>query len=236
MRAQWLEHRRGLPNVTQMHFARAGVLTEEMQHVARRENLPGELIRSEVARGRMIIPANVNHPELEPMCIGIASKCKINANIGNSQIDGDARSELWFTYHLGRRIREKLAASPDEMDRPVLDLTWDYPVEGAVSEPSAEAVLAEINGFDAEQRPLSSYLQLKDDGSTACGCWIYCGVRANGVNQAARRKPGREQSWVAPDWGWAWPANRRILYNRASADPDGKRKVRSVGPQFYPVR
>src|ERR1700694_3509721 len=94
MRAQWLEHRRGLPNVTQMHFARAGVLTEEMQHVARRENLPGELIRSEVARGRMIIPANVNHPELEPMCIGIASKCKINANIGNSQIDGDARSEL----------------------------------------------------------------------------------------------------------------------------------------------
>src|SRR6202171_5677341 len=94
MRAQWLEHRRGLPNVTQMHFAREGVLAGEMQHVARRENLPGELIRSEVARGRMIIPANVNHPELEPMCIGIASKCKINANIGNSQIDGDARSEL----------------------------------------------------------------------------------------------------------------------------------------------
>src|SRR5205807_2454645 len=60
----------------------------------RRENLPPELIRSEVARGRMIIPANSNHPELEPMCIGIASSCKINANIGNSQIDGDARSEL----------------------------------------------------------------------------------------------------------------------------------------------
>ncbi len=135
---------------------------------------------------------------------------------------GDARSELWFMYHLGRRIREKLAASTNEMDRPVLDLTWDYPVEGPLSEPSAEAVLAEINGFDAEQRPLSSYLQLKDDGSTACGCWIYCGVRADGVNQAARRKPGGEQSWVAPDWGWAWPLNRRILYNRASADPDGK--------------
>jgi len=135
---------------------------------------------------------------------------------------GDARSELWFMYHLGRRIREKLAASTNEMDRPVLDLTWDYPVEGPLSEPSAEAVLAEINGFDAEQRPLSSYLQLKDDGSTACGCWIYCGVRANGVNQAARRKPGGEQSWVAPAWGWAWPLNRRILYNRASADPDGK--------------
>jgi formate dehydrogenase major subunit len=146
---------------------------------------------------------------------------------------GDARSELWFMYHLGRRIREKLAPGglggvppestvANETDRPVLDLTWDYPVEGPLSEPSAEAVLAEINGFDAEQRSLSSYLQLKDDGSTACGCWIYCGVRADGVNQAARRKPGGEQSWVAPDWGWAWPLNRRILYNRASADPDGK--------------
>ncbi|MGW1453175.1 molybdopterin dinucleotide binding domain-containing protein, partial [Micromonospora sp. NPDC002411] len=61
----------------------------------------------------------------------------------------------------------------------------------------------------------------KDDGSTVGGCWIYTGVYADGVNQAARRKPGAEQSLVAPEWGWAWPANRRILYNRASADPDG---------------
>ena len=61
-----------------------------------------------------------------------------------------------------------------------------------------------------------------DDGSTAGGCWIYTGVYADGVNQAARRKPGREQDWVAAEWGWAWPANRRILYNRASADPEGR--------------
>jgi len=85
------------------------------------------------------------------------------------------------------------------MDRPVQDLTRDYPVEGPLAEPSAEAVLAEINGWDADGKPLSSYVQLKDDGSTACGCWIYCGVRADGVNQAARRKPGSEQSWVAPE-------------------------------------
>jgi formate dehydrogenase major subunit len=135
---------------------------------------------------------------------------------------GDARSDLWFTYHLGRRIREKLAGSADEMDRPVLDLTWDYPVKGPLDEPDAEAVLAEVNGWDAEGHPLGSYLQLKDDGSTRCGCWIYAGVYADGVNQAARRKPGREQNWVAGEWGWAWPANRRIIYNRASADPDGK--------------
>jgi formate dehydrogenase major subunit len=135
---------------------------------------------------------------------------------------GDARSDLWFTYHLGRRIREKLAGSADEMDRPVLHLTWDYPVKGRLDEPDAEAVLAEINGCDAEGNPLGSYLQLTDDGSTPCGCWIYAGVYAGGVNQAARRKPGREQSWVAGEWGWAWPANRRIIYNRASADPDGR--------------
>jgi formate dehydrogenase major subunit len=135
---------------------------------------------------------------------------------------GDARSDLWFAYHLGRRIREKLAASVDEMDRPVLDLTWDYPLKGAQQDPDADAVLAEVNGWDADGKPVASYTQLKDDGSTTAGCWIYCGVRAEGVNQAARRKPGREQNWVANEWGWAWPANRRILYNRASADPDGK--------------
>jgi formate dehydrogenase major subunit len=135
---------------------------------------------------------------------------------------GAARSDLWFAYHLGRRIRQKLAGSDDDLDRPVLDLTWDYPTAGSIAEPSAEAVLTEINGRDSDGQPLSSYGQLKDDGSTACGCWIYCGVYAEGVNQSARRKPGREQNWVANEWGWAWPANRRILYNRASADPDGR--------------
>jgi formate dehydrogenase major subunit len=135
--------------------------------------------------------------------------------------DGEARSDLWFMYHLGRRIRQRLASSEDPMDRPILDLAWDYPTEGPHAEPSAEAVLAEINGRDADGTPLSAYTQLKDDGSTSCGCWIYCGVYADGVNQAARRKPHTEQDWVAAEWAWAWPANRRILYNRASADPEG---------------
>jgi len=83
-------------------------------------------------------------------------------------------------------------------------------------------VLAEINGFDGNGELLASYEQLNEDGSTACGCWIYCGVYADGINQSSRRKPGKEQDWIANEWGWAWPANRRILYNRASADPDGK--------------
>ena len=134
---------------------------------------------------------------------------------------GDTRSDLWFMYHLGRKIREKLAGSTRDRDRPILDLTWDYPTKGPLDEPEAEAVLAEISGWDSDGKPLSTYLDLKDDGSTVCGCWIYCGAYGEGVNQTARRRPGSEQSWVAPEWGWAWPLNRRILYNRASAAPDG---------------
>ncbi|WP_018656503.1 formate dehydrogenase [Actinomadura flavalba] len=135
---------------------------------------------------------------------------------------GDARSDLWFTYHLGRLVRERLAGSADDRDRPVLDLTWDYPTEGPHDEPSAEAVLAEINGHGPDGAPLSSYEQIRGDGSTTCGCWIYCGVYADGVNQAARRKHTDDQDWIAAEWAWSWPANRRILYNRASADPQGR--------------
>ena len=136
---------------------------------------------------------------------------------------GDCRSELWFFYHLGRMVRERLAASTEEKDRPIQDLAWDYPVHGEHDEPSADAVLREINGYEiATGRPLSLFTEMKDDGSTLGGCWIYTGVYKDGVNQAARRKSRHEQDYVAAEWGWAWPANRRILYNRASADPDGK--------------
>jgi len=138
---------------------------------------------------------------------------------------GECMSDLQFFYELGKRIRAKLIGSTDERDRPLLDLTWNYP-ELADGEPDPEAVLAEINGRhltgDKAGEPLSSYTELQADGSTEAGCWIYTGVYADGVNQAARRKPGAEQSQTALEWGWAWPSNRRILYNRASADLDGK--------------
>src|SRR5664279_1847416 len=99
-RAEWITKRReeaarsGDTNMSQMHFARKGLVTEEMVFVAEREKVAPELIRDEVAAGRMIIPANVNHPELEPMCIGVASKCKINANIGNSSVTSNVEEEL----------------------------------------------------------------------------------------------------------------------------------------------
>ncbi len=93
IRSEWVQKRRG-PIVTQMHFARRGVITEEMEFVARREKLPPETVRDEVARGRMIIPANIRHVELEPMAIGIAAKCKINSNIGNSATTSSLEEEL----------------------------------------------------------------------------------------------------------------------------------------------
>ncbi|EFE71824.1 formate dehydrogenase [Streptomyces viridosporus ATCC 14672] len=134
---------------------------------------------------------------------------------------GDQRSELWFFYHLGRLLKEKLAGSADERDRPVLDLAWDYRIEG--DEPSAADVLRHINGIDLRSnRTVGGYTDLKADGSTACGCWIYSGVYADEVNQARRRKPRSEQGPYETEWGWTWPLNRRVLYNRASADPQGR--------------
>ena len=139
---------------------------------------------------------------------------------------GDARSDLWFMHHLAKRVKERYADSRKHRDWPIRNLTWDYPEEGPIAEPSADAVLREINGWETESgEPLSGFVDLAADGSTACGCWIYSGVYADGVNQARRRDPGDLDApggWVSPEWGWAWPANRRQLYNRASADPDGK--------------
>ena len=135
---------------------------------------------------------------------------------------GDARSELHWIYHLGRLVREKLAGSQDPRDRPILELTWDYPVSGPNQEPDAAAVLREIGGHDGQGQGLASYDALTDDGSTPCGSWIHAGIFADGVNQAARRRPGAEQNIVASEWGWAWPKNIRTLYNRASADPQGR--------------
>jgi phosphomethylpyrimidine synthase len=94
MRTEWVKKREGDRIRTQIHYARRGLLTEEMEYVARRENVSPELIREEVARGRLIIPANLRHTNLEPMCIGIASRCKINSNIGNSAVTSDVEGEL----------------------------------------------------------------------------------------------------------------------------------------------
>jgi formate dehydrogenase major subunit len=115
---------------------------------------------------------------------------------------GDQRSELWFFYHLGRRLKQRVAGSTDERDRPLQGLVWDYEVHGG--EPSAQDVLRHINGHDLTTgRVVNSYLELKADGTTSCGCWIYSGVYADGVNQAARGSRGWTRTCTR--WSGAGP-------------------------------
>jgi formate dehydrogenase major subunit len=146
---------------------------------------------------------------------------------------GDSRSDAWFLYRLGKKLKPLYATSTDPRDRALQALTWDYDFEepprlpdGTISriddEPDLEKVLMEINGFTSDGRKqLGGFTELKDDGSTACGCWIYCGVFPEpGRNRAKERH--LTENPLQPDWGFTWPDNRRVLYNRASADPDGK--------------
>src|SRR4051794_3933125 len=134
---------------------------------------------------------------------------------------GDQRSDLWFFHQLWRRVRERVADSTDPRDEPLQRLAWDYRTEG--DEPDPQDVLRRINGIDLTTgRTVDAFTDLRADGTTACGCWQYSGIYKDGVNQAARRKPHYEQGPYDPEWGWTWPANRRLLYNRASADLDGR--------------
>lgn len=133
---------------------------------------------------------------------------------------GDARSETWFMYHLGRRIKEKGKKDQRPRNAGLNALTWNYPVEGKHAEPKVEAVLKEINGYTmADRKQLKQITDLKDDGSTACGAWIYCGVYPEeNKNRANEREP---KDLLGHGWGFAWPNDCRIIYNRASARPDG---------------
>ncbi len=153
---------------------------------------------------------------------------------------GDARSETWFIHQLAKRLIAKAKASNDAMDEPLRALDWWYP-ENEEGEAEAESILAEINGWhvppeadftpgvvhgrDHAGRPhhgrqLDDYLALKDDGSTAAGCWIYTGCYGSDeVNKCHRREP---EGPYGHGWGFAWPSDRRIIYNRASARPDGQ--------------
>ena len=140
----------------------------------------------------------------------------------NKAVDppGDARSETWFTYHLGKLLKQKAAKEQNKQNEGMNALTWDYPTEGAIAEPKAEAILAEINGWKCEDKSLlGTFEDLKADGSTASGCWIYTGVMPEeGRNRANERD---SKDLLGHGWGFAWPKDTRIIYNRASAKPDG---------------
>jgi phosphomethylpyrimidine synthase len=119
MRTNWVAKRTQDSCVTQMRYARRGLVTEEMAFVGARERVDPELVRAEIARGRMVIPANVRHTNLEPMGIGIALSCKVNANIGNSAVTGDAEGEL-------RKLRVALKHGADT----VMDLSTGGDIDG----------------------------------------------------------------------------------------------------------
>ncbi len=132
---------------------------------------------------------------------------------------GASRSEAWFIHDLWRRLAALYEGEDTPQARQFRALAWDYPADEQ-GEPDLEVVVAEINGYRVADRwPVVGYGELRADGSTACGCWIYSGIMPEpGRNRARERDPhGR----AALGWGYAWPANRRILYNRAAARPDG---------------
>jgi formate dehydrogenase major subunit len=133
---------------------------------------------------------------------------------------GDARSETWFIYHLGRRLKERAARDGRPRNAGLNALTWNYRLAGGDREPDAAQILQEINGFRiADGSLLETYQSLEADGSTACGCWIYAGVHPTSDRNVARERKPRDL--YGHGWGFAWPADRRIIYNRASARPDG---------------
>ncbi len=134
---------------------------------------------------------------------------------------GDSRSELWFMYHLGVRLKAKAMSSGLPRNEGLRALTWNYSTRGPQAEPDVEEVLQEINGYDLpERKQLAHIKDLKGDGTTACGAWIYCGVFPDKDRNLANERSPKDA--LGHGWGFSWPNDCRIIYNRASARPDGR--------------
>lgn len=135
---------------------------------------------------------------------------------------GESKSDLWIINQIMLRLKKAYAGSTDPKDRPILDLTWNY---GQHEEPELELVVKEMNGYTvADGKPLPGIAALKDDGSTASGVWIWAGIYPEEGKYLAKRRSNEDKTGIGQylEWAYSWPANRRIVYNRASADPSGK--------------
>jgi formate dehydrogenase major subunit len=147
-----------------------------------------------------------------------------------AEAPGDCRSDTSFSYDLGKRLKKLYADSTLPRDQGFKNVVWDYehedPNERKKHEPSARKILKEVNGFftDEPDKHVAGFAELKDDGSTTCASWIYSGCYpAPDKLLPDRRTPDPAgQPGAHLNWGWAWPSNRRVMYNRASADPEGK--------------
>jgi formate dehydrogenase major subunit len=177
----------------------------------------GELKPEDIGTEIFLLPA-AGHAEKE----GTFTNTQRLLQFREKAVDppGDSRTESWFIYHLARRLKAKAQADPQPRHDSLRAVTFDYATSVPWAEPNVEEVLQEINGYRVADRALlSGFGALESDGTTACGCWIYSGVfPAPGDNRARRRQP---EGLYGHGWGFAWPSDRRILYNRASARPDG---------------
>lgn len=133
---------------------------------------------------------------------------------------GESKADLEITHMLARRLKELYKNSSNPADNAMKALTWEY---GDSDHPDIDLVCKEINGYDTKtKKQIKSFADLKDDGSTSSGCWVYCGFYPEDQNLAKRRDNTNEGMSNFLNWAYAWPANRRNLYNRASADLNGK--------------
>jgi formate dehydrogenase major subunit len=148
---------------------------------------------------------------------------------------GEAKTDIWIMSQIFLRMREMYRKEGGAVPEPILNLDWRYKDPG---EPTADELARELNGSALEDimdpvdptkvvlakgKQVVSFAALRDDGKTACGCWIYSGCYNEAGNNMARRDTSDPDNTGAYlKWAWAWPVNRRILYNRASADLNGK--------------
>ena len=147
-----------------------------------------------------------------------------------AEAPGDCRTDATFTYELGKRLKALYANSQSPRDLGFKNMTWEFDHEiaheRAIGEPSAKKILKEMHGFytDDPAKHVGGFADLKDDGSTTCASWIYSGMypSPDRLLPASREPDPPGQPGAHLNWGYAWPANRRLLYNRASADPSGK--------------
>jgi len=182
----------------------------------------GELRTDEIATEVFLLPA-AGHAEKD----GTFTNTQRLLQWHEKAVDppGDCTSEPWFVDQLARRLKARVAGSRRRRDRPLQALTWDYPLESQRGGPVVDEIAREIHGWKlppagsgGARELVSGFTDLAADGSTACGCWIYSGLYAGGVNRPRQREA---RGPLGHGWGFAWPSDRRILYNRCSARPDG---------------
>jgi formate dehydrogenase major subunit len=133
---------------------------------------------------------------------------------------GEAHDDLWMMDKIFRRVKALYEKESGPAAEAITKMVWDY----GADHPDVHRVAKEINGYDLNtSRLMGSFANLKDDGSTSCGAWVYCGSYTESGNMMARRDPTPDMYNIGlyPNWAYAWPLNRRIVYNRASVDLNG---------------